>query len=130
MEVIGDESFADKIDIFELVAAFRHHLLDLLRMLHVDGNDAAARRAQIGLEPKERPLVFDELVVSVLFVQELDNFRLRVPQVFIEDPVLRVGSLRDRDDEIRSILGDFAIEQPVLVICALVNQRVCALWRA
>jgi hypothetical protein len=49
----------------------------------IDGDQAAARGVEIGLEPEDRTVVVDELISSVEFVQQLDNLRVRLVEILV-----------------------------------------------
>ena len=93
----------------------------------VDRDDPASWRFQVGLKPEGASFVADECVGGVLFVQQLDDLRVRVLQVLVEDSILWVRSLRNVDDEEAPILGDLGAEVPIFVILPLIDQLVLRL---
>src|SRR5207302_115838 len=60
-------------------------------------------------------------------VEERDDLRALLLEVAIEDEVVRPGSLRDGDDQPASVVADRAAEEPLLLVGALVDQRVLGL---
>lgn len=104
----------------------------------VNRDDAASRRLFVGAEPEDRTVVADEVVRGLELVDQLDDLVVRplatargtVPQVFVKNQILRVGSLPDADDQITPVFGDLTVESPLLLVFALVNQNVFGLRRA
>src|SRR6266436_4916445 len=113
-KVNGDKAIADCGNFFQLVARFGNQLFDLRRQTfgRVDGNDAAEGRIQIGPEGKDRAVVAEKIVFSIGFIKQLDNLRVWIDKVLVEDPVLRIGTALDSDDEITAIVRDLGIEEP------------------
>ena len=124
LKITGNKTIADDLSALQFVNRFRHQRLDLLRLGNVDGNDPAARRGEIGLEPENVAVAAEEIVGGILLVQQLHDRGLRFLKVLVEDSVLRVGALGNVDDEEAAVLAHIAIKIPVLVVLSLVNQRV------
>ena len=116
LQIIRDEEIAHERDAFEFVASFRHDLFDFLRTLHIDRDDARFRRREIRSKPEEIAFISDEVVSRILFVEQLDHFPARMQQILVEDLVLRIGAVRNADDQIRAIFGYLGGEEPILVI--------------
>ena len=68
--------------------------------------------------------------MRVLLVQQFDDRRVVFLEVLVEDAVLRVGALRDVEDQETAVLRYLAVEVPILVILSLIDQRVLVLGRA
>ena len=100
-----------------------------LRLGDVDRDDAMARRFQIRAEPEHRPVVVDEGVIRVEIHQQLDDRRVGLLQVLVEDAVFGIGALRGRDDEIMAVIGHGPVEIPILVIGPMINEFVLGLRR-
>src|SRR6266513_2062669 len=128
-EIIRNEAIADKIDSFQFIAALRHDFFDLRRMIDIYSDDPAFRRVQISLEPKKRAVVFDESVGGVHLAEQFDDFRIWLSKILIKDALLRIGALGNGNDEIVAVVGYLGVEQPVLMIFALVDQRILRLRR-
>ena len=100
-----------------------------LRLAGVDGDHPAAGRVAVGLEPEDRAVVVEERVFVVEVVDQLDEGRVGVAQGLVEDAVLVVGPLRHGDDQVRAVVGDAAVELPLLVVGTLVDEDVVLLGR-
>jgi len=98
------------VDIFEFVIRLGNYFLDLRRTFDVYRNNAAFRPVQISLEPKKRAFVLDESIGGVLFIEQLYNFGIRVLEVFVKNAVLRIGALRDSNNEIGAILSNVGVK--------------------
>src|SRR5262249_54390909 len=120
------EALANRTDRFELISRFRNQLANLRWQVFaaINGNDAAQRRVQIRAENKHRSFVINEIVLGIRLVQQLNDFGIRIDEVFVKDAVLSFGTALHRNDEIAPIIGDFSVEEPFLLIGPLVDQSV------
>jgi hypothetical protein len=91
----------------------------------VDGDDATERRIQVGDKPEDRAIVIDEVVDRIFLVEQWNNIAAGLGQVLEIDAVLWIGTLADLDDQVMAIVGYAPAEAPLLVVVALVDQRVC-----
>ena len=126
LQVRGDEPIADHRYAIECLHRLGDDLLPVrrLRPAGVDGNQPAAGRINVGLEPEDRAVVVEERVFVVEVVDQLDEGRVGRAQGLVEDAVLVVRPLRHGDDQVRAVVGDAAVELPFLLVGTLVDEVV------
>ena len=127
LEVTPDETVTDNFRVLKRVGTFGHEGRDVIRLGDIDGNDPGFRRGEISPEPENIAIAAKKTIMRILLVQQLHHWRVRFLEVLVEDPVLRVGPLRDVDDEESSVLAHVAVEAPILMVLTFVNQLVLVL---
>ncbi len=132
LEVLDDQAVVDDAHPFERLGRLRDHLPPALarRLPRVDRDDAAARRAVVGLEPEDRAFVAEEQVGGVEAVEQPGDRGVRHREVQEGDTVLDLGALPDVDHQVAAVLGDVALEAQLFLIGPLVDQAVGGLRRA
>src|SRR5205814_5278278 len=69
-------------------------------------------------------------ILRVRVIEQLDDFGIRIDQIFVKDAVLGIGPALHINDEIAAIVRDLRIKQPLLLVRPLVNQFVLRLRRS
>ena len=84
-----------RADVFQGFGRLRNQFLPLVgrRLANVDRDHPAARRGVVGLEPKDRAVVVNEVIFVIKIADQLDRLRPGVFQILIKNPILVVGSL-------------------------------------
>ncbi len=87
LEIVADEQVADVRGDLQRRGGLRHHGFPVLAIgpADVDGDDAAARGVEVGVEVEDRPVVGDELVHGVEVVDQVDRQPKRLVQVLVGD---------------------------------------------
>lgn len=112
LEIFGEEFIVDGVGTDHGVLSLRHDRLPVgaLGGASVDGDQAAARCVEVGLEPKDGTIVIDELVLGIEVVEQLDDLRVRLAEVFVVEAVFGRCALLDGNDEVAAIVGDSGVE--------------------
>lgn len=85
------------------------------------------RGVLVGLEPEDWPVIVDEVVLGVELADQVDRPGFGLIQRPVEDPVLGVGPLLDREDQELAVVRDVGVGPPVLVFWILPDQAVLGL---
>ena len=95
----------------------------------INGDHAAARGIQIGVDPKERAVVVNKTVLGIKIIEQLHHGRAGQGEVLIVEPVAGVGAFGDVDEQVMAIVSHGGAEAPVFMIRAIVHQAVGGLRR-
>ena len=87
-------------------------------------------RILVGLEPEDRAVVVDEVVFGVEVADQVDRLGVGLVERAIEDAVLVVGSLLERQDQVLAVVGDRGDGPPFLVLGIFPDQAIVGLRRA
>src|SRR5262249_55583097 len=128
LQVIGDDLLADDGGPFQAFLGLRDDPIPHVWLGEVDGDYAAARGILVGPEVKQRPNVVDEDIPAAEVVDERRKLGVRILQIFIKNAVPAArSSVTHIHNEISAIIRYSAIDAPLGLIGALVNQYILAL---
>jgi hypothetical protein len=89
----------------------------------VDSDHTIAGSFEVRAEVKERPVVSEKLVGGVEFVEEPRNFASG-RDVLKVHAIPLVGSVRDVEDRVRSVIRDVHVEAPLGLVRPFVDEPV------
>ena len=77
-------------------------------MPRINGDQTSAGSIQVGLNPKDRTVIADELILRVVVVEKFDNLGIGLCQVLVIQTIFGRRALPYHNYEIVAVIGDTA----------------------
>ena len=131
LQIVGDDVVASRRRINKSILALGNDRVPALfaGVVDVYRYDAAFRCVPVGTHVEHRAPVANERIFGVQLVDQSDHgvvdlWLARVVEIDEVDTPPDIGPLGDGDDQILAIIGDVAVEQPVGLVRAIIDQLV------
>ena len=134
-EVLAEKPVARHRRGLERILALGHHGLPAGAtdaLARVDRDDPAVGRVEVGPHVQDGSLVAEHAQLGDVLVDDRNDRRgdvrvLRVAEIGIEETILRVRAIAERDDEIAAVIGDLGADEVARQFLAPVDQPVLVL---